>query len=383
MVGRLEIILNSNSGENDSSLKIKKKEVMKMEERMKMKPNIVVIVPAHNEESVIEKTIYDLLKQTLPVNIIVVADNCTDQTVLLVKKMQESYPTVNLMETVNNMHRKAGAINQALRTLVGKEIDAVLLMDADTRINSEAVKEGWKTLSSNPQLAAVCSIAGTLEYQGYNPWKWLLYTLQKLEYAMFDSQRVETLDRIKVVHGMAALHRWTALQQVGFYDEGNLVEDYELTIRYKEKGWKVTVNLDMRAWTDVPLSLKALWKQRLRWLRGGVDSLCEHGWNKATRGDILNHFLFVFLTVIQTYLLILIFIMLSKNIPWRINPWLIGVISLGYLDGLYRLKYVKNLKGGDLIVRISLIPEILYGWFQAVVMLYAYYLSFAKINQNW
>ncbi len=84
MVGRLEIILNSNSGENDSSLKIKKKEVMKMEERMKMKPNIVVIVPAHNEESVIEKTIYDLLKQTLPVNIIVVADNCTDQTVLLV-----------------------------------------------------------------------------------------------------------------------------------------------------------------------------------------------------------------------------------------------------------------------------------------------------------
>jgi len=75
--------------------------------------------------------------------------------------------------------------------------------------------------------------------------------------------------------------------------------------------------------------------------------------------------------------------MLSKNIPWEISPWLIGVISLGYLDGLYRLKYVKNLKEGDLVVRLSLIPEILYGWFQAVVMLYAYYLSFAKINQNW
>jgi len=348
-----------------------------------MKPNIVVIVPAHNEESVIEKTIYDLLNQTLPVNIIVVADNCTDKTVPLVKKMQESYPGVALIETVNNTHRKAGAINQALKTLVSKDIDAVLLMDADTRIDSKAVEEGWKTLETNPQLAAVCSRAGTLEYQGYNPWEYLLYKLQKLEYSGFDSQRVETLDRIKVVHGTAALHRWRALQQVGFYDEGNLVEDYELTIHYKEKGWKVTVDLDMKAWTDVPLSLKALWKQRLRWLRGGVDSLREHGWNKATRGDILNHFLFIVLTVFQTYLLALIFVMLSKNIPWRMSPWLIGVISLGYLDGIYRLKYVQNLKVDDVVIRISLIPELLYSWFQAVAMLYAYCLSFAKINQNW
>lgn len=354
-----------------------------MEMRMEMKPTIIVIVPAHNEESVIEKTIYDLLNQTLPVNIIVVADNCTDKTVSLVKKMQESYPTVTLMETVNNIHRKAGAINQALKTLVSKEVDAVLLMDADTRIDPEAVKEGWKTLFSNPQLAAVCSRAGVLEYQGHNPWKYLLYKLQKLEYALFDSQRVETLDRIKVVHGMAALHRWTALQQVDFYDEGNLVEDYELTIRYKEKGWKVTVNLNMKAWTEVPLSLRDLWKQRLRWLRGGVDSLCEHGWNKATRGDILNHFLFIFLTVLQTYLLALILVMFSKGVPWKLNPWLIAVIFLGYLDGLYRLKYVQNLKGGDVMIRMFLIPEILYGWFQAVVMLYAYCLSFAKANQNW
>ncbi len=351
---------------------------------MKMNiPNIVVIVAAHNEEQAIEKTIYDFLKQTLPVNIIVVADNCTDKTVPLVKKMQESYPTVALMETVNNIHRKSGAINQALKTLVGKEVDAVLLIDADTRIDPEAVQQGWKTLSSNPQLVAVCSKAGTLEYQGHNPWRWLLYKLQKLEYAMFDSQRIETLDRIKVVHGMAALHRWTALQQVGFYDEGNLVEDYELTLRYKEQGLKVTVNLDMRAWTDVPLSLKALWKQRLRWLRGGVDTLREHGWNKATRGDILNHILFIFLTVLQTYLLVLILTMFSKGVPWKLNPWFISVIFLGYLDGLYRLKYVQNLKGGDVIVRMFLIPEILYGWFQAVVMLYAYCLSFAKINQNW
>jgi len=75
--------------------------------------------------------------------------------------------------------------------------------------------------------------------------------------------------------------------------------------------------------------------------------------------------------------------MFSKGVPWKLNPWFISVIFLGYLDGLYRLKYVQNLKGGDVIVRMFLIPEILYGWFQAVVMLYAYCLSFTKTNQNW
>jgi len=70
--------------------------------------------------------------------------------------------------------------------------------------------------------------------------------------------------------------------------------------------------------------------------------------------------------------------MFSKGVPWKLNPWFISVISLGYLDGLYRLKYVQNLKGGDVIVRMFLIPEILYGWFQAVVMLYAYCLSLLR-----
>ncbi len=33
---------------------------------------------------------------------------------------------------------------------------------------------------------------------------------------------------------MAALHRWDCILEVGGYDPKNLVEDYDLTIRYKE-----------------------------------------------------------------------------------------------------------------------------------------------------
>jgi cellulose synthase/poly-beta-1,6-N-acetylglucosamine synthase-like glycosyltransferase len=94
-------------------------------------------------------------------------------------------------------------------------------------------------------------------------------------------------------------------------------------------GWKTTANLEMKAWTEVPLSLKELWKQRLRWLRGGVDALREIGWNKATKKDILGHFLFVFLSSVQVFFSLLACCQLANKSSWILNPWVFIVIGLG------------------------------------------------------
>jgi hypothetical protein len=61
-----------------------------------------------------------------------------------------------------------------------------------------------------------------------------------LEFGLFDSSRVETLDHVKVLHGMMTLYRAKAMFDVAdgrkerinqIYNESNLVEDYELTIQ--------------------------------------------------------------------------------------------------------------------------------------------------------
>ena len=70
---------------------------------------VVCLVPAHNEEEQIAATIESLLAQTIPVKIIVSADNCTDRTV----EIARSYPGVIVRQTVENSHKKAGALNQA------------------------------------------------------------------------------------------------------------------------------------------------------------------------------------------------------------------------------------------------------------------------------
>ncbi len=348
-----------------------------------MSPNIWAIIPAHNEEKAIRDTILDLINQTLPISVLVVADNCIDNTIEIITELQKKHPNIFLMETVNNSKRKAGAINQGLRTL-DSDLDAVLLMDADTRIHPKAIEKGWHKLYKKPNLAAVCSKAGVLPSNSNtgNPLSWLLYRLQRLEYSTFDSQRVETLNRIKVVHGMAALHRWKALQEVGFYDEGNLVEDYELTLRYKEHGWNVTVALEMQAWTDVPISWREWWVQRLRWNRGGLDTLKQHGWNKVTKGDILQHIWINILILFQWFFLIaFIFMIINGNI--LMHAVIVLAVLFGMANAIYRLNYLENVSICDFLVRVFIIPEMVYGYIITLNWYHAYLLFLSRKQQSW
>lgn len=91
---------------------------------------VTVLIPAHNEEASLALTIASLLAQShRPERVIVVADNCTDSTVAVAR-----HAGVEVVESVDNTKKKAGALNQALkRLLVSRgDNDLVMVMDADT-----------------------------------------------------------------------------------------------------------------------------------------------------------------------------------------------------------------------------------------------------------
>src|SRR5262249_27191258 len=89
---------------------------------------VLVLVPAHNEQDCIAGTLRSLHSQSRrPDRIVVVADNCTDDTATIATEHgAEVFPTVG------NRHKKAGALNQALDRLLPSldSTDAVLVMDA-------------------------------------------------------------------------------------------------------------------------------------------------------------------------------------------------------------------------------------------------------------
>ncbi|MCZ4136312.1 hydrolase, partial [Escherichia coli] len=69
-----------------------------------------------------------------PSRIIVVADNCTDRTVQVAGEHG-----VEVFESVENKHKKGGALNQALHAILPGmgDNDCVMVMDADSQIGAD------------------------------------------------------------------------------------------------------------------------------------------------------------------------------------------------------------------------------------------------------
>jgi cellulose synthase/poly-beta-1,6-N-acetylglucosamine synthase-like glycosyltransferase len=75
--------------------------------------------------------------------VIVVADRCSDRT----RAIAVAHG-VTVIETTNNLHQKAGAIDQVLNDLLPRlsDNDAVLMMDADTSLSPGFISEGARRL---------------------------------------------------------------------------------------------------------------------------------------------------------------------------------------------------------------------------------------------
>ncbi|MEN8907659.1 MAG: glycosyltransferase family 2 protein [Clostridiales bacterium] len=341
---------------------------------------ISVIIPSHNEEKIIDETIKSILNQSYrPDSVIVCLDNCNDRT----KEIALGYD-VEIFETFNNKDKKAGAINQIFENRTFEKY--VLIMDADTVLDKNVISEGIEFLEKNPDHAAVCSRAGIIKPEFKNLSEKILWQIQHIEYSMFDSERIETRGNIKVSHGMCTIYRTKALNEIVFqrgivYLNDCLTEDYELTLSLKKNGWKISTNLKMKAWTDVPLNIKELWKQRYRWLLGGIDSLKLHGYRKHTSSDILSHILFIILFIIQVGL-ISINIAYFKNIQ-IINGYIGIILFLSFIDNLYRSKYIQKRNIIDYLFIITVIPLLIYSLFNTAVLLYSYWLSIMNKKISW
>jgi len=96
--------------------------------------NLAVIVPAHDEELVLAVTLASLASQNYPtdcVQIVVVADNCTDATAAIARSRGAA-----VLERASQTERGKGyALNFAISHLLAQSLapDAVVIIDADTQ----------------------------------------------------------------------------------------------------------------------------------------------------------------------------------------------------------------------------------------------------------
>ena len=250
---------------------------------------LLAVIPAHNEADLIGETLAGLQAQTTPPDsVIVVADNCTDETVSIARSMGAT-----VFETVGNTDKKAGALNQALAFLLPTlaPADLILVQDADSTLDSGFVEGALKALSSDPGLGAV---GGT--FRG-SPGGGIVGHLQRNEYSRYERDVNRLNGKCLVVTGTAALFRVSTLRHVlearetgeggvapgtGVYDTSVLTEDNELTFALLHLGYRVKCPEECTLLTEVMPTWSALWNQRLRWKRGALENCAQYGLTRIT-----------------------------------------------------------------------------------------------------
>lgn len=248
---------------------------------------VTVLVPAHNEEVSLPATLAALNAQSrAPERVVVIADNCTDRTAQIAREMG-----ADVFETVANVGKKGGALNQALAEILpgsdGSEV--VLVMDADTTLAPRFVEVAVTRLEADPELTAVGGIFRGEDGHG------LLGQLQRNEYERYSMQIRMRHGRVFVLTGTATMFRAQALLDVAaargvfipgetgmVYDTAALTEDNELTLALKSLGATMTSPWQCTVTTELMPTWKHLWIQRERWQRGALENLSAYGITRTT-----------------------------------------------------------------------------------------------------
>jgi cellulose synthase/poly-beta-1,6-N-acetylglucosamine synthase-like glycosyltransferase len=251
-----------------------------------------ILIAAHNEESCIEQTLRAAIAQTYPLSaVIVMADNCTDRTVELASRV----PGVTVIETVDNAHKKAGALNAAWAR-IRDCVDYFACLDADTVLPPESVVHWVAQMDAEPETGGI-SARFTMQPQESNTaFGNLLARLQKAEFARWTDTALRRGGHTTVLAGTACMVRVAALDEVAHerVQEGVIdgpwsctsdVEDFELTYRMRRLGYATKVSTTVRAYTDAMVTLRALWAQRMKWQGGTVEELLRMGVDRLTVRD--------------------------------------------------------------------------------------------------
>jgi cellulose synthase/poly-beta-1,6-N-acetylglucosamine synthase-like glycosyltransferase/peptidoglycan/xylan/chitin deacetylase (PgdA/CDA1 family)/spore germination protein YaaH len=244
-------------------------------ERQRAKPTIdpdtfvSVLIPAFNEERVIERSVAQVLvSEEVRVEVIVIDDGSKDRTSEIVAKAFGSEPRVHLLTLENG--GKARALNHGLK-LATSEI--VVALDADTQFEPNTIARLARWFAADDRLAAVAGNAKVGNRVNLvTKWQALEYvTAQNLE-----RRALARLGAMMVVPGAVGAWRKKAILEVGGYPPDTLAEDQDLTIAVQRAGWCVAYDQGAVAWTEAPQTFRQLARQRFRWAFGTIQCVWKH-----------------------------------------------------------------------------------------------------------
>jgi 1,2-diacylglycerol 3-beta-glucosyltransferase len=222
-----------------------------------------VIVPAHNEEAVIASVIASLQGIDWPTDqfrIVVVADNCTDETASIA-----TAAGAHVMQRIDREHRGKGyALSFAFTASRARNwADAVVVIDADAEVSPNLLEAFAQRIESGEH--AVQAHYGVSNTNA--SWRTRLLSIAKAAFHIVRSRARERLGLSCGIRGNGWAVTHTLLDKVP-YQAFSLTEDLEYGIDLGMAGYRVAYADEAHSDAEMVTGEKDARKQRQRWEQG-------------------------------------------------------------------------------------------------------------------
>ncbi|SPC39634.1 glycosyltransferase family 2 protein [Latilactobacillus fuchuensis] len=237
----------------------------------KDEPFVTIMIPAHNEEVLIEQTITYLMNDLHYHNyeVLVTDDGSTDTTPEILQRLQTLYPNLRVI-TIEKNQGKAHAFNIGVGFARG---EFILSNDADSIPEPDALWKYMNYFMGETQMN-IAAVTANMDVQNRST---LLAKSQTVEFAsivgVIKRSQVSALGNMYAYSGANTMYRRDALISVGLFRQDRATEDISIAWDHQLNGWTTSFAPDIVFFMDVPEKLKPLYHQRKRWAKGGTEVL--------------------------------------------------------------------------------------------------------------
>lgn len=265
------------------ALKHKRRKLKKNPEELNWnyKPFVTVMIPAHNEQDVIEKTVENVLAMDYEkFEVILIDDRSEDNTAEKLKELEQKYDkVVAMIRDKDAFPGKSAVLNDAMHIAKG---EAILVFDADARVNPDFLTKLVPYLEKD-NVGAVQARKVIINREEN-----FLTRCQDNEYAL-DAHFQVGRDIIKgavELRGNGELIKREALADIDGWNNYTITDDLDMSTRLHIKGWDIRFCMDVCVYEEAVVKFIPLLKQRRRWVEGSIRRYLEHFWGVLFSKDM-------------------------------------------------------------------------------------------------
>jgi len=284
-----------------------------------------ILIPAHNEAAVIAETLASILPQHVEGDrLLVVADNCSDETAAIARRLGAQV----VERTDLERHGKGYALDFGVRRMRDDPPDVVIVIDADCQVDPGTIDRLARTCAETSRPVQALYLMRSPEDAGVKT--------RISEFAWMVKNQVRPLGNHRLglpcqLTGTGMAFPWFAISNVTLAS-GHIVEDMKFGIDLALAGYPAVFCPDAKVTSYFPSDKTAGSTQRMRWEHGHLSvilhefpRLLASAFRERNVGllglavDLMVTPLSLLALIIVILLLLSLILFLVEGITWPLN----------------------------------------------------------------